>query len=152
MNTEVSLEDWRQFLDQYLNELIETAEKEGLCEVEVRVGNKALAIRMGQPVEDDLTLPAGHAESTIIEDEAASLVRVKSGHVGTFYRAADTNSPPAAEVGIALDKGVTLGFVESLDVWHQITSESAGVLRQFLIEDGQIVEYGQVIAIIDATV
>jgi len=151
MNTKVSPEEWHEFLDQNLNRLIETAEEEGLREVEVRVGRKSLAIRMGNPLEGVSVVSTLPVESIINEDVVARLVRIESKHVGTFYRASQDSPTPVAEVGLVLDKDAIIGFVESLELRHEITSDFGGVLRQFLVEDGQVVEYGQAIAIVDVT-
>ena len=74
---------------------------------------------------------------------------VKSPMVGTFYRSANPNSPPFAEVGTQVKEGQTLCIVEAMKLMNEIESDKAGTVKAVLVENGQPVEYGQPLFVIE---
>jgi acetyl-CoA carboxylase biotin carboxyl carrier protein len=79
--------------------------------------------------------PAGHA--------------VTSPMVGTFYRAASPGAKAFVEVGDTVKVGQTICIVEAMKILNEIESDKAGVVKQILIDNGQAVEYGQPLLIIE---
>ena len=75
-------------------------------------------------------------------DEGSAIV---SPMVGTFYRAPSPNSKPFVEVGEEIKEGQTLCVVEAMKLMNEIPSDKSGVIREILVENGQPVEYGQVL-------
>jgi len=74
---------------------------------------------------------------------------VKSPMVGTFYRAANPNSPPFVEVGAQVKEGDTLCIIEAMKLMNEIESDKTGTVRAVLVENGQPVEYGQPLFIVE---
>ena len=74
---------------------------------------------------------------------------VKSPMVGTFYRSANPNSPPFVDVGTQVKEGDTLCIVEAMKLMNEIESDKAGTIRSILVENGQPVEYGQPLFVIE---
>jgi acetyl-CoA carboxylase biotin carboxyl carrier protein len=74
---------------------------------------------------------------------------VKSPMVGTFYRSANPNSAPFAEVGMQVKEGQTLCIVEAMKLMNEIESDKAGTVKAVLVENGQPVEYGQPLFVIE---
>ena len=74
---------------------------------------------------------------------------VKSPMVGTFYRASAPGAKPLAEVGQAVKVGDTLCIIEAMKILNEIEADKAGTVTQVLCENGQAVEYGQPLFIID---
>jgi acetyl-CoA carboxylase biotin carboxyl carrier protein len=74
---------------------------------------------------------------------------VKSPMVGTFYRASGPGKPNFVEVGTSVKQGDTLCIVEAMKLLNEIESEFTGVVKQILVENGQPVEYGQPLFIIE---
>ncbi len=79
--------------------------------------------------------PSGHA--------------VKAPMVGTFYRAASPGAKSFVEVGQAVKAGDTLCIIEAMKILNEIESDKAGTVTQILCENGQAVEYGQPMFIIE---
>jgi acetyl-CoA carboxylase biotin carboxyl carrier protein len=73
----------------------------------------------------------------------AGTVAIKSPMVGTFYRAANPESPPYADEGDEVGKDTTVCIVEAMKVFNEIKAEVEGTIVAVLIENGQTVEYGQ---------
>jgi acetyl-CoA carboxylase biotin carboxyl carrier protein len=74
---------------------------------------------------------------------------VKSPMVGTFYRAANPNSPPFVDVGSQVKEGDTLCIVEAMKLMNEIESDKAGTVKAILVENGQPVEYGMPLFVIE---
>ncbi|MBC8022507.1 MAG: acetyl-CoA carboxylase biotin carboxyl carrier protein, partial [Burkholderiales bacterium] len=69
--------------------------------------------------------------------------QLKSPMVGTFYRQPSPGAPPFVEIGQAVTKGQTLCIFEAMKLLNEIESDTSGVVKAILVENGQPVEYGQ---------
>ncbi|MDR2128041.1 MAG: acetyl-CoA carboxylase biotin carboxyl carrier protein [Burkholderiaceae bacterium] len=74
---------------------------------------------------------------------------VKSPMVGTFYRASSPGAAPFVEIGSQVKQGDTLCIVEAMKILNEIDTEQAGAITQILVENGQPVEYGQPLFVIE---
>lgn len=74
---------------------------------------------------------------------------VKSPMVGTFYRSASPGSKAFVEIGDAVKVGDTLCIIEAMKILNEIESDKAGIVKQVLSDNGQAVEYGQALFIIE---
>ena len=70
-------------------------------------------------------------------------IQVKAPLVGTFYNAASPESEPFVSVGDTVKKGQVLGIIEAMKLMNEIESEYDGVVEAILVENQQMVEYGQ---------
>ena len=70
---------------------------------------------------------------------------ILSPMVGTFYRAPSPNSKPFVSVGDEIKEGQTLCVVEAMKLMNEIPSDKNGIIREVLVENGQPVEYGQIL-------
>ncbi len=80
-------------------------------------------------------IPAGHT--------------VKSPMVGTFYRAASPGAKPFVAVGDNIKEGETICIVEAMKILNEIEADKTGTVTQLLVADGQAVEYGQPMFVIE---
>lgn len=69
--------------------------------------------------------------------------QVKAPLVGTFYSASAPDVAPFVKVGDTVKKGQVLGIIEAMKLMNEIESEYEGVVEAILVENGQMVEYGQ---------
>ena len=74
---------------------------------------------------------------------------VKSPMVGTFYRSSSPGAAPFIQIGSVVKEGDTLCIVEAMKILNEIESDKAGTVTQILCENGQAVEYGQPMFIIE---
>jgi acetyl-CoA carboxylase biotin carboxyl carrier protein len=79
--------------------------------------------------------PAGHA--------------VKSPMVGTFYRASSPGAKPFVEMGAVVKEGDTICIIEAMKILNEIEADKSGTITQILCENGQAVEYGQPLFVIE---
>ncbi|HET6762055.1 MAG TPA: acetyl-CoA carboxylase biotin carboxyl carrier protein, partial [Longimicrobiaceae bacterium] len=91
---------------------------------------------------------AAHVESAAAPapaPAASNLADVKSPMVGTFYRSPAPEAPSYVEIGTRVSKGQTLCILEAMKLMNELTSDVAGTVREIAVENGEPVEYGQVL-------
>ncbi|MDO4706483.1 MAG: acetyl-CoA carboxylase biotin carboxyl carrier protein [Comamonadaceae bacterium] len=69
--------------------------------------------------------------------------------VGTFYRAPNPTAEPFVEVGMQVKEGQTVCIIEAMKILNEIEADRSGAIKQVLVENGQAVEYGQPLFIIE---
>ena len=79
----------------------------------------------------------------------AGSVLVKSPMVGTFYRSPEPGAHPFTEVGARVTAESIVGIVEVMKLMNSIPAAQAGVVTHILVEDGEPVQYGQVLVVIE---
>ncbi|NBW79562.1 MAG: acetyl-CoA carboxylase biotin carboxyl carrier protein [Betaproteobacteria bacterium] len=92
---------------------------------------------------------APHSGAVTVEAATSTGHTIKSPMVGTFYRSASPGSKAFVEVGSVVNKGDTLCIVEAMKILNEIESDKAGTVTQILGENGQAVEYGQPLFVIE---
>ncbi|WP_164930864.1 acetyl-CoA carboxylase biotin carboxyl carrier protein [Aquifex aeolicus] len=86
------------------------------------------------------------------EQEEKKYHVIKSPLVGTFYRSPAPGAPPFVEVGDIVSPGQVLCIIEALKVMNEIESDVRGRVEKILVENGETVEYGQPLFLIDTNV
>jgi acetyl-CoA carboxylase biotin carboxyl carrier protein len=149
-----------------LKKLIDLVQESGIGEIEITEGEEKVRISrqlaappmiMAHPGMQPMALPAGGqpqaatgpsapASSTPPEPQGHAL---KSPMVGTFYRAPSPGAPSFVEVGQSVTKGQTLCIIEAMKLLNEIESDVAGTIKAILVENGQPVEYGQPLFLIE---
>jgi acetyl-CoA carboxylase biotin carboxyl carrier protein len=74
---------------------------------------------------------------------------VKSPMVGTFYRSASPGAKPFIEIGAQVKEGDTICIIEAMKILNEIEADKSGTITQVLAENGQAVEYGQPLFVIE---
>lgn len=95
--------------------------------------------------------PAGQAAAPAAAPAEAAPAGhvVKSPMVGTFYRSSSPGAPAFVEVGSQVKEGDTLCIIEAMKILNEIEADKSGTVKQILGENGQAVEYGQPLFIIE---
>ena len=97
--------------------------------------------------------PAGEAAASA--PAAAEAAPAQTGHVvkspmvGTFYRSASPGSKPFVEVGSAIKEGDAICIVEAMKIMNEIEADITGTVSKILVENGQAVEFGQPLFIVE---
>ncbi|KPU93650.1 acetyl-CoA carboxylase biotin carboxyl carrier protein subunit [Variovorax paradoxus] len=133
---------------------LEITETEG--KVRIVKGGGAAPVQYVQtlaaaPAAAPVAAPAGAAAPAAapVAEAAPAGHAVKSPMVGTFYRAASPGAPSFVEVGSKVNEGDTLCIIEAMKILNEIEADKAGTVTQILGENGQAVEYGQPLFIIE---
>jgi acetyl-CoA carboxylase biotin carboxyl carrier protein len=145
-----------------LKTLIELVETSGIAELELQEGEERVRITRASaagatapaappavaPASVVIAAPSAAAPVTPPPPEAAGHV-LKSPMVGTFYRAAQPGAKPFVEIGDSVQAGDTLCIIEAMKLMNEIEADQAGVVKQVLVENGQPVEFGQPLIILE---
>ena len=142
-----------------IKELIEIMKQNGLEELEIKQGDQKIFLRRSQPqsstgpivsavpmMRQEFVAPQGAetaGQTNARQDE--NLVEIKSPIVGTFYAKPTPDSDPYVDVGSSVEPQTIVCIIEAMKVMNEIKAEASGTITEVLVNNGQAVEYGQVL-------
>jgi acetyl-CoA carboxylase biotin carboxyl carrier protein len=151
-----------------LKKLIDLVQESGIAELEITEGEeKVKIVRGGQvdvvpagapasavapvPPAPGLAAPAAPAPAQPAPEVAPAPEGqvIKSPMVGTFYRAASPDAEPFVEVGDTVKAGQTVCIIEAMKLMNEIEADQDGVIKTILVENGQPVEYGESLIVLE---
>ncbi len=152
-----------------IKKLIELLDESGVAEIEIREGEESVRIsRYGgaAPVAATVSPPPAVAPAAFAAPSSATSSQpqsplaqdaealpsghvVKSPMVGTFYRSPSPGAKAFVEVGSRVEVGDVLCIIEAMKILNQIEADMAGEVKAILSENGQPVEYGQPIFVLE---
>jgi len=141
-----------------LKKLIDLVQESGISELEVTEGEeKVKIVRSGgagpalvaPPLVAVQEAPAVSAPALPVTPGEISGHLVKSPMVGTFYRSPSPGAKPFVEVGDTVKAGDTICIIEAMKLLNEIECDKDGVIKAVLVENGQPVEYGEPLVVID---
>ena len=125
-----------------IKDIIEVIEGTDISEIEIeRSGERLVIKRSLNELPNKVVVSDKSTTNDAVEDR--ELVAVVSPLVGSFYRSTSPDSPPFVEVGSEVRKGDVICIIESMKLNNEIEVEFDGIVVSILIENGQPVEYGQ---------
>lgn len=89
------------------------------------------------------------ADTSVPETPAVTGYTIASPLIGIFYRAPSPDAPPFVEVGDSVEAGQTIGVVEAMKVFNEITTEQTGTVVAIMAENAALVQVGQPLVVID---
>jgi len=95
--------------------------------------------------------PAPPTQGAAAPAPARHLVDIKSPGPGTFYSAEKPDLPPYVTKGARVTPTTVVGLIEAMKLFNEIQAECSGVVAEVLVENGQAIEYGQVLFRVDPT-
>ena len=145
-----------------LKKLIDLVEASGIAELEITEGEEKVRISRStssiqtQVVGTGLPVPQPASPTTAAAPAAAAATAilpeghiVKSPMVGTFYRSSAPGANPFVEIGQTVKAGDTLCIIEAMKLLNEIESDKSGTIKAVLVENGQPVEYGEPLFVIE---
>jgi len=96
-----------------------------------------------------VSVAASSSVSRELKSTVVSGTEVKSPIVGTAYHAAEPGAKKFSEIGKKIKKGETVMIVEAMKTMNHVPSTADGIIKEICVEDGQPVEYGQTIIIVE---
>lgn len=151
---------------QKIKELIEIMKENDLVEIEIKhdedkiflkrsAGQQPIitAVPMAGPQFAGASLVQNHpaqtgtgavGQSSALQQQE-ELVDIKSPIVGTFYATASPDSVPYVEIGSQVNPQTVVCIIEAMKVMNEIKAETSGTIAEVLVNNGQAVEYGQVL-------
>lgn len=144
---------------QELEELIKLVEESNITELEICEGKSKVRISKnsggGHMTTVSQATPSSQSAaptqpSSNRGELASNLKEIISPMVGTFYRAPAPDADPFVDVGQAIAVGQTVCIVEAMKLMNEIGAELSGTIREVLVENGQPVEFGQALFLVEA--
>ncbi len=148
-----------------VKKLIELLEESGIAEIEISEGEESVRIsRYGgnAPAATHATAPTATVAATPTaapqptaaapapgHQEIPAGHQVKAPMVGTFYRSSSPGAKPFVDVGSVVKEGDTLCIIEAMKMMNQIEADKAGTVKAILANNGDPVEFGQPLIIIE---
>ena len=143
-----------------VKKLMELLEQSGMAEIEIKEGEESVKIsRFGNaPLitptisqQPTAILTPSKVESTTTAANKGSEVSgnlISSPMVGTYYSAPSPSAKPFVTVGQHVNKGDTVGIIEAMKIMNQIETDHSGTIIEILVKDGEAVEFGQALIVI----
>ena len=146
-----------------VKKLIELLDESGIAEIEIKEGEEsvrisryaagvpaapaavAAPIAVAAPVAAPAAAPVAAAPVEPEEDG----FEVAAPMVGTFYASASPGAAPYVQVGDRVNEGDTLCIIEATKMMNQIEADVSGVVKSIRVQNGEAVEYGQTLVVID---
>ena len=127
---------------------LEITEAEGKVRI---VKSSAAPLIMQQPAMTMVAAPVAAAAAAPVAEAAAPPTghAVKSPMVGTFYRSSSPGAKPFVEIGSVIKEGETICIIEAMKILNEIEADKSGTVTKILCENGQAVEYGQALFMIE---
>jgi acetyl-CoA carboxylase biotin carboxyl carrier protein len=150
-----------------VKKLIELLDDSGIAEIEITEGDDSVRISryaagapaMSAPAVAPAPAPAAPpaapssgavpAQTTPAEAKEEDGFEVTAPMVGTFYAASSPGAAPYVQVGDRVSEGDTLCIIEAMKMMNQIEADVSGVVKSIRIQNGEPVEFGQVLFVID---
>jgi len=146
-----------------VKKLMELLEESGMAEIEIKEGEESVKIsRYGASPAPSLlpaqslvpqqpvSTPAPVATSPVVPAEnQTSDQSIVSPMVGTFYSAPSPTAKPFVTIGQKINQGDTVGIIEAMKIMNQIEADQSGTVTEILIKDGEAVEFGQPLIVIE---
>jgi acetyl-CoA carboxylase biotin carboxyl carrier protein len=147
-----------------VKKLIELLEESGIAEIEITEGEESVRISRHSPGPTQMMMQAApmnmgampaaapsaaHAAAPAAAPALPTGHQVKSPMVGTFYRSPSPGSKVFVDVGQTVKEGEVLCIIEAMKMMNQIESDKAGVVKAILANNGDPVEFGQPLFVIE---
>jgi acetyl-CoA carboxylase biotin carboxyl carrier protein len=143
-----------------VKKLIELLDESGIAEIEITEGEESVRISrhsphaappmpmnvVPQPFMAAAPAPAAAAPIVEVEDDGHP---VKAPMVGTLYTSSSPGSPPFVQVGDQVKEGDILCIIEAMKMMNQIEADVGGTIKSIRAQNGDPVEYGQILFVID---
>ena len=130
-----------------IKELVENLEEFKLTELEY--SDKDIKIKVSRQTQTSQNIsPAITLEKNVKKVETISGTEIKSPIIGTAYLAPEPGAKKFVETGKKIKKGDTVMIVEAMKTMNHVPSNKDGVVKKISVEDGQPVEYGQVLVVL----
>jgi len=146
-----------------VKKLMELLEESGMSEIEIKEGEESVKIsRYGNSpapsqhpiqsfVQQQAPVSSAPTSQTASPNEQPQETgqSVTSPMVGTFYSAPSPTAKPFVSIGQKINQGDTVGIIEAMKIMNQIESDQSGTVVEILVKDGEAVEFGQSLIVVE---
>lgn len=131
-----------------LRKIIEKMQSTGVAELEMHRGDLRVKLRRNSRLTPASPKIARIDNAT--DQEKSSLHQVTAPLTGVFFRAPNPTSAPFVEVGDWIEQDTTVGLIETMKVFNEVTADCRGRVATFLVESGNLVHAGDPILLVES--
>ncbi|WP_239727325.1 MULTISPECIES: acetyl-CoA carboxylase biotin carboxyl carrier protein [unclassified Mammaliicoccus] len=138
-----------------IKELVDVLDNSSLTEIDIN--DKDFKLTLKKDIKQEIIYSQGatnvvaeqpqqatqSAPQQNVEQEAPSDLTINAPMVGTFYKSPSPDEGPYVQVGSRVEADTTVCILEAMKLFNEIQAEVSGEITEILVEDGQMVEYGQ---------
>lgn len=144
---------------KYLQELAELLNENNLTEISLKEGDKEIVLKKEKELVATSAAPASAVAASIPTNTGAEAFvctpiekkgkPITSPMVGTFYKAPSPDAKPFVEIGTSVSAGQAVCIIEAMKLMNEIESDVSGKIVEICVDDGQPVEFGQVLMYVE---
>ena len=134
-------------LTEYLDEFKLTELEYTVKDTKIKVSKNSISVN-NQSFPSPKVVSSSNLDANI-SDDIISGIEIKSPIIGTAYHAPEPGAKKFVEVGKKIKKGDTVMIVEAMKTMNHVPSTANGIVKKILVNDGQPVEFGQVLIILE---
>ena len=146
-----------KFETEYIEKLAKILSDNKLTELMIEDGGQAILLKKEKEVvttqvvsaQANHQIPSHVPVIEVKEDAPKKGTPLTSPMVGTFYKASSPDSEPFAKLGQTVTKGQTVCIIEAMKLMNEIEAEASGKVIEICVEDGQPVEFGQILMYVE---
>ncbi len=134
-----------------IKELVNCLGEFNITEIEYQDGDKKIKVSKASKntLEKGVTSAVVSPNKSVLTESVERGTRIKSPIIGTAYLAPEPGAKKFIEVGDKIKKGQTVMIVEAMKTMNHVPSTSEGTVKKIMVNDGQPVEFGQTLVILD---
>ena len=134
-----------------IKELVENLKEFNLTELEYQEGTTKVKVsKATKAIEQSKTGAVVSSNKAVLQSSNdTDGIRIKSPIIGTAYLAAEPGAKKFVEIGDKVKKGQTIMIVEAMKTMNHVPSSNDGVVKKILVNDGQPVEFGQTLIVLE---
>ena len=143
-----------------IKEIISLMNEHSLTEIEIEKGDQKIKLKKGsgqgpEIISEGITVPAAQQRiapengTSKPKGEVRNLIEIKAPIVGTFYRAPSPDAAPFVDTDQDIEVGQVVCIIEAMKLMNEIKSEVKGRIVDILAENGDPVEFGQILFLIE---
>ena len=134
-----------------IKELVDHLSEFNLTELEYQEGQTRIKVSKGSKIVDQIKTGAVVSPNKAVLNNSDEIdgIRIKSPIIGTAYLAPEPGAKKFVEVGDKIKKGQTVMIVEAMKTMNHVPSSADGVVKKIMVNDGQPVEFGQTLIILE---
>ncbi|MEW6171075.1 MAG: acetyl-CoA carboxylase biotin carboxyl carrier protein [Candidatus Omnitrophota bacterium] len=142
-----------------IKEVINLMNENNLAEIEIEKDGTRIKLRKvgtsnevkihGPVIRETEDLSIEQKQEIKTQEKSGKFIEIKAPMVGTFYRAPSPEAPTFVEIGQAVEAGQVICIIEAMKLMNEIKNEVRGRIAEILVENGEPVEFGQPIFLVE---
>ena len=139
---------------EYIKKIADMMDEKSLCELAIEDNGQKISLKKGGVAPVQNIVPVVERVETIVEEPtieqpSKKATPITSPMVGTFYSSASPDAEPFVRVGDVIRPGQVVCIIEAMKLMNEIEADVSGKVVEICVENGQTIEFGQVLMYIE---